>query len=64
MLERQNHLKHQQVYQQRLQQEMLMMLQQLSSTTSHDAVPANQSCIHPAVWTSSHPQCQFRMELL
>ncbi|KAJ7397129.1 hypothetical protein BTVI_138329 [Pitangus sulphuratus] len=68
VLERQCRLERQQEQQQRLQQEVLMTLQQLSSTVSHGAVPANQPCgpfsstaePSPAVPNFS----QFKMELI
>ncbi|XP_071427276.1 uncharacterized protein [Pithys albifrons albifrons] len=44
VLERQCRLERQQEQQQRLQHEVLVTLQQLSSTVSHGAVPANQPC--------------------
>lgn len=68
VLERQCRLERQQEHQQRLQQEMLMMLQQLSSTVSHGAVPANQPCVPFSSVAEPSPTVpnfsQFKMELI
>lgn len=68
VLERQCHLERQQEHQQRLQQEVLMTLQQLSSTVSHGAVPANQPCIPFSSMAEPSPTMpnfsQFKMELI
>lgn len=68
VLERQCHLERQQEQQQRLQQEMLVTLQQLSSTISHSAVPATQSCGPFSGMAEPSPTVpnfsQFKMELI
>lgn len=68
VLERQCRLERQQEHQQRLQQEMLLMLQQLSSTVSHGAVPANQPCVPFSSVAEPSPTVpnfsQFKMELI
>ncbi|XP_068276379.1 uncharacterized protein [Nyctibius grandis] len=68
VLERQCHLERQQEHQQRLQQEMLMTLQQLSSTVSHGTVPANQPCVPFNSMAEPSPTVpnfsQFKMELI
>ncbi|XP_032859847.1 collagen alpha-2(I) chain-like [Tyto alba] len=68
VLERQCCLERQQEHQQRLQQEVLMTLQQLSSTVSHGAVPANQPCIPFSSMAEPSPTVpnlsQFKMELI
>ncbi|XP_059682604.1 uncharacterized protein LOC132318650 [Gavia stellata] len=68
VLERQCRLERQQEHQQRLQQEVLMMLQQLSSTVSHSTVPANQPCVPFSGMTEPSPTVpnfsQFKMELI
>ncbi|KAM6054680.1 uncharacterized protein VSU04_010846 isoform 1-T3 [Chlamydotis macqueenii] len=68
VLERQCRLERRQEHQQQLQQEVLVALQQLSSTVSHGSVPATQPCLpfssvaepSPAVPNFS----QFKMELI
>ncbi|XP_027593805.2 uncharacterized protein LOC113996762 [Pipra filicauda] len=68
VLEQQCRLERQQEHQQRLQQEVLMTLQQLSSTVSHGAVPANQprgpfsSMAEPSPTLPNFSQ--FKMELM
>ncbi|KAM9599359.1 uncharacterized protein ACIBXB_004593 isoform 2-T5 [Morphnus guianensis] len=68
VLERQCHLERQQEHQQRLQQEVLMTLQQLSSTVSHGTVPANQPCAPFSSMAEPSPTVpnfsQFKMELI
>ncbi|XP_029858131.1 uncharacterized protein LOC115335918 [Aquila chrysaetos chrysaetos] len=68
VLERQCRLERQQDHQQRLQQEVLMTLQQLSSTVSHGAVPANQPCAPFSSMAEPSPTVpnfsQFKMELI
>ncbi|XP_026714585.1 uncharacterized protein LOC113485561 [Athene cunicularia] len=68
VLERQCRLERQQEHQQRLQQEVLMTLQQLSSTVSHGAVPANQPCVPFSSMAEPSPTVpnfsQFKMELI
>lgn len=68
VLERQCHLERQQQHQQRLQQEVLMTLQQLSSTISHSAVPATQPCGPFSGMAEPSPTMpnfsQFKMELI
>ncbi|XP_030814409.1 uncharacterized protein LOC115909325 isoform X2 [Camarhynchus parvulus] len=68
MLERQCHLERQQEHQQRLQQEVLMTLQQLSSTVSHSTVPATQPCGPFSSMAEPSPSMpnfsQFKMELI
>ncbi|PKK21872.1 hypothetical protein A306_00008400 [Columba livia] len=68
VLERQCCLERQQEQQQRLQQEMLMTLQQLSSTVSHGTVPANQPCVPFSGMIEPSPTVpnfsQFKMELI
>lgn len=68
VLERQCCLERQQEQQQRLQQEMLMTLQQLSSTVSHGTVPANQPCVPFSGMVEPSPTVpnfsQFKMELI
>ncbi|XP_053936522.1 uncharacterized protein LOC128853711 [Cuculus canorus] len=68
VLERQCRLERQQEHQQRLQQEVLMTLQQLSSTVSHGAVPTNQPCIPFNSMAEPSPTVpnfsQFKMELI
>ncbi|XP_063270199.1 uncharacterized protein LOC134559407 isoform X2 [Prinia subflava] len=68
VLERQCHLERQQEHQQRLQQEVLMTLQQLSSTVSHSAVPATQPCGPFSSMAEPSPTManfsQFKMELI
>ncbi|XP_005054294.1 PREDICTED: polyhomeotic-like protein 1 [Ficedula albicollis] len=68
VLERQCHLERQQEQQQRLQQEVLMTLQQLSSTVSHGAVPATQPCGPFGSMGEPSPTMpnfsQFKMELI
>ncbi|XP_054126827.1 uncharacterized protein LOC128933769 [Melozone crissalis] len=68
VLERQCHLERQQEQQQRLQQEVLVTLQQLSSTVSHSTVPATQPCgpfssmAEPSAIMPNFSQ--FKMELI
>ncbi|RLV94071.1 hypothetical protein DV515_00013279 [Chloebia gouldiae] len=68
VLERQCCLERQQEHQQRLQQEVLMTLQQLSSTVSHGAVPATQPCGPFSSMAEPSPTVanfsQFKMELI
>lgn len=68
VLERQCHLERQQEHQQRLQQEVLMTLQQLSSTVSHSTVPATQPCGPFSSMAEPSPSMpnfsQFKMELI
>ncbi|XP_066054041.1 uncharacterized protein [Chamaea fasciata] len=68
VLERQCCLERQQEHQQRLQQEVLMTLQQLSSTVSHSAVPATQPCGPFSSMAEPSPTMpnfsQFKMELI
>lgn len=68
VLERQCRLERQQEQQQRLQQEMLVTLQQLSSTISHSAVPATQPCGPFSGMAEPSPTVpnfsQFKMELI
>lgn len=68
MLERQSQLEQQQEHQQRLQQEVLVTLQQLSSTVSHGTVPANQPCVPFSSTAEPSPTMpsfsQFKMELI
>ncbi|XP_074014754.1 uncharacterized protein [Numenius arquata] len=68
VLERQCRLERQQEHQQRLQQEVLMTLQQLSSTMSHSTVPANQPCVPFSSMAEPSPTVpnfsQFKMELI
>ncbi|KAM7091775.1 uncharacterized protein J5F26_011138 [Ciconia maguari] len=68
VLERQCRLERQQEHQQRLQQEVLMTLQQLSSTVSHSTVPANQPCVPFTSMAEPSPTVpnfsQFKMELI
>ncbi|KAM6249822.1 uncharacterized protein LJ264_009629 [Porphyrio hochstetteri] len=68
VLERQCRLERQQEHQQRLQQEVLMTLQQLSSTVSHGTVPANQPCVPFSSVAEPSPTVphfsQFKMELI
>ncbi|XP_053848407.1 uncharacterized protein LOC128815604 isoform X1 [Vidua macroura] len=68
VLERQCCLERQQEHQQRLQQEVLMTLQQLSSTVSHGAVPATQPCGPFSSRAEPLPTManfsQFKMELI
>ncbi|XP_032930135.1 uncharacterized protein LOC117003883 [Catharus ustulatus] len=68
VLERQCRLERQQEHQQRLQQEVLMTLQQLSSTVSHGAVPATQPCGPFSSMGEPSPTMpnfsQFKMELI
>ncbi|XP_068003117.1 uncharacterized protein [Melanerpes formicivorus] len=68
VLDRQCRLERQQEQQQRLQQEVLMTLQQLSSTVSHGAVPANQPCVPFSSMAEPSPTVpnfsQFKMELI
>ncbi|XP_068062529.1 uncharacterized protein [Anomalospiza imberbis] len=68
VLERQCCLERQQEHQQRLQQEVLMTLQQLSSTMSHGAVPATQPCGPFGSMAEPSPTManfsQFKMELI
>ncbi|XP_031981995.1 uncharacterized protein LOC116452022 [Corvus moneduloides] len=68
VLERQCRLERQQEHQQRLQQEVLMTLQQLSSTVSHGAVPATQPCGPFSSMAEPSPAMpnfsQFKMELI
>ncbi|XP_033373774.1 uncharacterized protein LOC107211363 isoform X2 [Parus major] len=68
VLERQCHLERQQEHQQRLQQEVLMTLQQLSSTVSHGSVPATQPCGPFSSVAEPLPTMpnfsQFKMELI
>jgi len=68
VLERQCRLERQQEHQQRLQQEVLMTLQQLSSTVSHGTVPTNQPCIPFSGTAEPSPTVpsfsQFKMELI
>lgn len=68
VLERQCRLERQQEHQQRLQQEVLMTLQQLSSTVSHGAVPATQPCGPFSSMAEPSPTMpnfsQFKMELI
>ncbi|XP_023792153.1 uncharacterized protein LOC111935833 isoform X1 [Cyanistes caeruleus] len=68
VLERQCNLERQQEHQQRLQQEVLMTLQQLSSTVSHGSVPATQPCGPFSSVAEPLPTMpnfsQFKMELI
>lgn len=68
VLERQCRLERQQEHQQRLQQEVLMTLQQLSSTVSHGTLPANQPCVPFSSVAEPSPTMpnfsQFKMELI
>lgn len=68
VLERQCRLERQQEHQQRLQQEVLMTLQQLSSTVSHGTLPANQPCVPFGSAAEPSPTVpnfsQFKMELI
>ncbi|XP_074961964.1 uncharacterized protein LOC142062813 [Phalacrocorax aristotelis] len=68
VLERQCQLDRQQEHQQRLQHEVLMTLQQLSSTVSHGTVPVNQPCIPFSGMAEPSPTVpnfsQFKMELI
>ncbi|KAF2983456.1 hypothetical protein EK904_013617 [Melospiza melodia maxima] len=68
VLERQCHLERQQEQQQRLQQEVLVTLQQLSSTVSHSTVPATQPCGPFSSVAEPSPSMpnfsQFKMELI
>ncbi|XP_005493225.1 uncharacterized protein LOC102069651 [Zonotrichia albicollis] len=68
VLERQCHLERQQEQQQRLQQEVLVTLQQLSSTVSHSTVPATQPCGPFSSMAEPSPSMpnfsQFKMELI
>ncbi|XP_038007528.1 uncharacterized protein LOC119707076 [Motacilla alba alba] len=68
VLERQCRLERQQEHQQRLQQEVLMTLQQLSSTVSHGTVPATQPCGPFSSMAEPSPSMpnfsQFKMELI
>ncbi|XP_039934958.1 uncharacterized protein LOC120759594 [Hirundo rustica] len=68
VLERQCRLERQQEHQQRLQQEVLMTLQQLSSTVSHSTVPATQPCGPFSSMAEPSPTMpnfsQFKMELI
>ncbi|KAL2298699.1 hypothetical protein Nmel_014288 [Mimus melanotis] len=68
VLERQCRLERQQEHQQRLQQEVLMTLQQLSSTVSHGTVPATQPCGSFSSMGEPSPTMpnfsQFKMELI
>lgn len=68
VLERQCRLERQQEQQQRLQQEVLMTLQQLSSTVSHGTVPATQPCGPFSSMAEPSPTMpnfsQFKMELI
>ncbi|KAK4813522.1 hypothetical protein QYF61_009248 [Mycteria americana] len=68
VLERQCRLERQQEHQQRLQQEVLMTLQQLSSTVSHSTVPVNQPCVPFSSMAEPSPTVpnfsQFKMELI
>lgn len=68
VLERQCRLERLQEHQQRLQQEVLMTLQQLSSTVSHSAVPATQPCGSFSSMGQPSPTMpnfsQFKMELI
>lgn len=68
VLERQCRLERQQEHQQRLQQEVLVTLQQLSSTVSHSAVPATQPCGPFSSMAEPSPTVpnfsQFKMELI
>lgn len=68
VLERQCRLERQQEQHQRFQQEVLMTLQQLSSTVSHGAVPGNQPCTpysNISDPSSSLPNfSHFKMELI
>ncbi|XP_062999535.1 uncharacterized protein LOC134410278 [Elgaria multicarinata webbii] len=68
VLERQCRLERQQEQQQRFQQEVLMTLQQLSSTISQGAVPANPPCAPYGNLADPSPPLpnfsQFKMELI
>ncbi|XP_044289664.1 uncharacterized protein LOC123025197 [Varanus komodoensis] len=68
VLERQCQLERQQEQQQRFQQEVLMTLQQLSSTISQGAVPANPPCAPYGSLADPSPSLpnfsQFKMELI
>ncbi|XP_034987312.2 uncharacterized protein LOC118092826 isoform X2 [Zootoca vivipara] len=67
VLERQCRLERQQEQQQRFQQELLITLQQLSSTVGHGAVPAHAPCTPYSVADPSPPLpsfSQFKMELI
>ncbi|XP_066496707.1 uncharacterized protein [Tiliqua scincoides] len=68
VLERQSQLERQQEQQQRFQQEVLMTLQQLSSTISHGSVPGNQPCAPYSNMSDPSPSLpnfsHFKMELI
>ncbi|XP_039348054.1 uncharacterized protein LOC120373543 [Mauremys reevesii] len=68
VLERQCRMERQQEQQQRFQQEVLMALQQLSSTVSHGTVPGNEPCVPFSSMADPSPPVpnfsQFRMELI
>uniref|UniRef100_A0ABM5F176 Uncharacterized protein isoform X2 n=1 Tax=Pogona vitticeps TaxID=103695 RepID=A0ABM5F176_9SAUR len=68
VLERQCQLERQQEQQQRFQQEVLVTLQQLSSTISHLAVPNNVTCAPYSSISEPSPPLpnfsQFKMELI
>ncbi|KYO32449.1 uncharacterized protein LOC102575752 [Alligator mississippiensis] len=68
VLERQCSMERQQEQQQRFQQEVLMTLQQLSSTVSHGAVPGNQPCVPFSSMADPSPTVpnfsQFKMEII
>ncbi|XP_061456283.1 uncharacterized protein LOC133372069, partial [Rhineura floridana] len=68
VLERQGRLERQQEQQQRLQQELLVTLQQLSSTVGHNAVPASAPCTPYSNMADPSPPLpsfsQFKMELI
>lgn len=68
VLERQCRLERQQEQQQRLQQEVLVTLQQLSSGVSHGAVLPHQPCVPSSSVPEPSPVVpnfsQFKMELI
>ncbi|XP_050824354.1 uncharacterized protein LOC127058384 [Gopherus flavomarginatus] len=68
VLERQCRMERQQEQQQRFQQEVLMALQQLSSTVSHGTMPGNEPCVPFSSMADPSPPVpnfsQFRMELI
>ncbi|XP_048348867.1 uncharacterized protein LOC125430741 [Sphaerodactylus townsendi] len=68
VLERQCRLERQQEQQQRTQQEVLVALQQLSSTVSQEALPGNQPCAPYGSLVDPSPPLlnfgQFKMELI
>ncbi|XP_038276473.1 uncharacterized protein LOC119862968 [Dermochelys coriacea] len=68
VLESQCRMERQQEQQQRFQQEVLMMLQQLRSTVSHGTVPGNEPCVPFSSMADPLPTVpnfsQFKMELI